>query len=77
MKGLSVTVSGKVSEKGTLYASITEEHLVSAIAKAANVELDKGMIKMEHFKDLGEHKAIVHLGEGLEGEITVIVEAAE
>jgi ribosomal protein L9 len=32
---------------------------------------------MDHFKDLGEHIALVHLGPDLEEKIKVVVEAAK
>lgn len=77
LKGLSVTIKAKVSDKGKLYGSITEADVVEAIKAGAKVELEKDFIKMDHFKDLGEHKALVSLGEGMEEEITVVLEAEE
>ncbi|MFH1534320.1 MAG: 50S ribosomal protein L9 [Nitrospirota bacterium] len=77
LKGLSVTIKAKVSDKGKLYGSITEADVVEAIKAGAKVELEKDFIKMDHFKELGEHKAKVHLGEGVEEEITVVLEAEE
>lgn len=77
LKGLAVTIKAKVSDKGKLYGSITEADVVEAVKAGAKVELEKDFIKMDHFKDLGEHKALVHLGDDLEQEITVMVEAEE
>ena len=77
LKGLSVVVKHKVSDKGTLYSSVVEEDVVAAVESAVKVKLEKDYIKMEHFKDLGEHKALVHLGPDMEAEITVNVEAEE
>jgi len=77
LKGLSITIKAKVSDKGKLYGSISEAEVVEAIKTAAKVELEKSFIKMDHFKELGEHKVIVHLGEKLEEEITVVLEAQE
>ena len=77
LKGLTVTIKAKVSDKGKLYGSITEADVVEAVKTGAKVELEKEFIKMDHFKDLGEHKAKVYLGEGLEEEITVVLEAEE
>lgn len=77
LKGLTVTIKAKVSDKGKLYGSITEFEVIEAVKAGAKVELEKDFIKMDHFKDLGEHKAKVHLGEGLEEEITVVIEAEE
>ena len=75
LKGLSVTITGKASDKGHLYGSVTEMEVVAAIKEATNVELGPEFIKMDHFKEVGEHKALVHLGEGLEQEVSVVVEA--
>lgn len=77
LKGLTVTIKAKVSDKGKLYGSISESEVLDAIKVEVNVELEKSFIKMDHFKELGEHKALVHLGEGLEEEITVVLEAQE
>ena len=74
LKGLSVTVKGKVSDKGKLYASITESDIVEAIKEAAKLELEKGFIKMDHFKELGEYEVVVHLGADMEEKVKVVVE---
>lgn len=75
LKGLSVTIKAKVSEKGKLYAGITEIDVIDAVEAAVKVQLEKDFLKMEHFKELGEHEVVVHLGEGLEEAIKVTVEA--
>ena len=41
-----------------------------------NLELDKSFVKMSTIKDLGEHKVIIQIAEGLQEEITVNVTAA-
>lgn len=76
LKGLSVTIKGKVSDKGKLYGGISEADVIAAVEKATKVKLEKDFVKMEHFKDLGEHKAIIHLGPDLEEVVKVVVEAA-
>ena len=75
LKGLSVVIKAKVSDKGKLYGSLTEMDVVEAVKAGANVELEKDFIKMKPFKALGEHKVKIHLGDGLEEEINVVVEA--
>lgn len=77
LKGLKVETFGKVSEKGHLYGSIVEEDVINAIEEATKIKLEKDFIKMEHLKELGEHKVIVHLGEGQEEEVTVEVKSLE
>lgn len=76
LKGLVVTLKVKVSGKGKLYGAITEDKVIAAIKEKANVELTKDFVKMEHFKSVGKYKVLVHLGEGLEEAINVVVEAA-
>lgn len=75
LKGLTVTIKSKATGKGKLYGAITEADVIAAVMEASNVKLEKDLITMEHFKDLGAHKVLVHLGEDLEQEITVNVEA--
>jgi len=77
LKGLKVEVYGKVSDKGHLYASITEDQVIDAIEAASKVKLEKEFIKMDHFKELGEYKVMAHLGDGAEEEISVEVKALE
>ncbi len=75
LKGLKFVIKSKVSAKGKLYGAITEADVIKSVLELANVKLEKDLLKMEHFKDLGEHKVLVHLGEGLEEEIVVDVQA--
>lgn len=77
LKGLKLVIKAKVSDKGKLYGAITEADVVEAVEQASKIKLEKSFIKMDHFKELGEYKALVHLGAKLEEEITVVVEAAE
>ena len=76
LKGLNVVIKSKVNDQGTLYAAITEEDVVKAVESEAKVKLEKDYLKMDHFKDLGDHSVKVHLGPDLSQEITVTVEAA-
>jgi large subunit ribosomal protein L9 len=75
LKGLKITLKRKTTKAGKLYAAITEKDVIAAVEEAANVRLEKDYIKMEHFKDLGEHEVLIHLGEKLEDKITVVVES--
>ena len=77
LKGLSISLQEKVTDKNTLYSAVSEIEVIEAVEKAAKVKLEKEHIKMEHIKELGEHKVIIHLGKDAEEEITVVVEAAE
>ena len=77
LKGLKVTIQSKVNDKGTLYAAIGEDDVVKAVEESTKIKLEKEYLKMDHFKDLGEYTALVHLGPDLEEEIKVVVEAAK
>lgn len=73
LKGLVVTITSKASDKGKLYGSVTDEDIAVAIGKAAKMDFDRSFVKMDHLKELGEHKVKVHLGEGFDAEVTVVV----
>lgn len=76
LKGLTVTIKAKVSGKGKLYAGIGEDAVIAAVEKAAKIQLEKEYLKMEHIKEVGEHKVLIQLGPDMEQKITVVVEKA-
>ncbi|PIR54822.1 50S ribosomal protein L9 [Candidatus Peregrinibacteria bacterium CG10_big_fil_rev_8_21_14_0_10_36_19] len=73
---LQVRITGKVTEDGKLYGSVTEDDVLKAVKSELGIELDKSQLKMSHFKEVGEHTVKVHLGEGFDGQFTVLVAAA-
>lgn len=75
LKGLTVVLKHKATDKGKLYAAITEHEVVEAVEKEVSVRLEKEFIKMDHFKDLGDHEVLVQLGKDMEEKIVVKVEA--
>jgi len=75
LEGLVVKLKRKATDKGKLFGSITEDDVIAAVKKSSKVELEKEWLKMDHFKDTGDHKVVVNLGDGIVGEITVRVEA--
>ena len=75
MKGMKVTIKAKTSDKGKLYAKITEAEVINAIEELYKIKLEKEFVKMDPIKELGEHDVVVHLAEDLEETIKVIVEA--
>lgn len=76
LAGLVLTFKVKVTEKGTLYASLHESDVIAEIKKLTKVKLEKDQLKMSPVKELGEHNVIVHLGKDLEETVKVVVEAA-
>ncbi len=73
LKGLTVMITAKASDKGKLYGSVTEEEVASAIGKASKMDFDRSFVKMEHIKTVGEHTVNVHLGEGFDAKVTVVI----
>jgi large subunit ribosomal protein L9 len=69
-----ISVSGRAAEGGRLFGSITVADIVAAVAKQANVELDRKSIHLaEHIRDLGEHQINVRLHAAVEFPLTLEV----
>lgn len=75
LDGLKIKLTSKVTGKGKLYGAITESDVILAVLEAANVKLEKEFVKMEHIKEVGNYKILVHFGEGLEARLNLKVEA--
>lgn len=76
IKNLEIVMKVKTTSKGKLYGAITEEKIIDAILKEANVKLEKDFIKMDHIKTVGDHEVTIHLGPDLEQKVKVVVKAA-
>ncbi len=76
LKGLKISIKAKASEKGRLFASITENDVLDAIEKKAKFRLEREFLKMTHFKEVGKYDVVVHLGKDLEETVKVEVKAA-
>ncbi|MFA5820732.1 MAG: 50S ribosomal protein L9 [Candidatus Gracilibacteria bacterium] len=76
LKGLKVSIKAKASEKGRLFASVTENDVIDAIEKKAKVRLEREFLKMAHFKETGKYDVLVHLGKDMEETVKVEVKAA-
>jgi len=76
LDGAEIEVKGKVSDGGTLYAAIKSEMIADGIKKQFNLLVKASQIVIDTpIKDVGEHKARVEFGHGLEAELTIIVSA--
>lgn len=75
LKGLVVTISKKITSKGKLYGGLSAEEIIDEIAAKTNIKLEPSNIKAEHIKEVGTHKVLVHIAEGAEETIKVVVEA--
>lgn len=71
-----IELTFKKKAKGTkLYGSIAEKDILAALKKDHKLEIDKDAVRMkEHLKELGEHKVTIHLAEGVEAKIKIIIE---
>ncbi|MFA6305243.1 MAG: 50S ribosomal protein L9 [Candidatus Gracilibacteria bacterium] len=75
LKGLTVTIAKKITSKGKLYGGLSAEDIVNAVLAKINVKLEPEYIKSAQIKEVGEHDVVVHITEGAEETIKVVVEA--
>ena len=76
LAGVSIVLKEKANDKGHLYAAVSEEEIISALAESAKVELAREFVQMEQIKEVGEYTVKVVLADGAEAEVSVKVEAA-
>lgn len=75
MKDLVLNFKEKAKDE-KLYGSIAEKDIAEALVDQHKMEIEKSMVKMEeHIKSLGEHRVKLHLAEGADVELKVVVEA--
>lgn len=73
IKGTTLKFTKKV-RGDKLYGSISEKEIIVALAEQAKVEVQKDMVEMhEHIKTLGDFKIKLHLAQGVEVPIKVVV----
>ncbi|MFH1012742.1 MAG: 50S ribosomal protein L9 [Candidatus Peregrinibacteria bacterium] len=74
-----VTLTFKQKVKGEkLYGSIGAKDIAAALLSAQKLEIDKDKIKISApIKTLGDHKVTLHLAEGVDATLKVVVEAEE
>ena len=74
VENATITISGKASDKGHLFAGIHVEELVSVIKEQTGLGLDVDHIVLkEPIKEVGEHKVVAKVGD-METKFTVKVE---
>ena len=70
-----LTVSGKASEKGHLFASIHQSEIAAALASQAHIQIDPSFIQLEHpIKEVGDHTISVK-GEGKSVKFKLVIKA--
>ena len=75
LEGVTVTFHMSASETDKLFGSVTALDVSKKLSEQG-FEVDKRDIEIEAIKMIGQHKAKVVLGEGLETEIAVNIERA-
>ena len=72
---LTITFTQKATAKGKLYAAITEKQVQRELETHLKIDLDKNMITMDHFKEVGEYTAQVKLTDTVTATVKIAVEA--
>jgi len=76
IEGTPLTIQARTGEQGRLYGSITSGDIAEALGKALSRPIDKREIELdEPLRQLGVHKAKVHVARGITATLTVTVEA--
>lgn len=69
-----ITLTEEVNDEGHLYGSVTNREITEKL-KEIKYEIEPADIEIpEPIKEIGEHKAIVKVGHGVETEITIRVD---
>ena len=71
----TLTFKVTAGEKDKIFGAVTP-HDISTELEKKGFEVDRRDIKTEAIKSLGQHMVVINLGEGLEAEVTVVVEKA-
>jgi len=77
LENVEVHIKAKAEESGTLFGSIGEKEIQKALTSYDKTLKDLTFTLKEPIKEIGEHKTTLIFAEGLEGEITVVVEKEE
>lgn len=79
LEKVTLQFTEKVSEKGTLYGSITIDDVLEALKSQAKMELTKDVVSIDggSIKETGEFTATVKLSDKHKGEIKIVVSAIE
>lgn len=74
LQGVQLTVKAAAGESDKLFGTVTTNDLSNEFEKAGYSIDRRDIVLEEPIKMLGQHKATVKLGEGIEAEVTVSVE---
>lgn len=74
---LRLTIRARAGEEGKLFGSVTNLDIERALADQG-FAVERRRIRLEEpIKSVGEHVVPVHLGVGVDAQVTVVVEAEE
>jgi large subunit ribosomal protein L9 len=75
LSSLRVTIKARAGEEGKLFGSVTNLDIEKALSEQG-VNVERRRIRLEEpIKSIGEHVVAIHLGVGVDAQVTVIVEA--
>jgi len=76
IQGISLTIKATAGETDKLFGAVTNNDISNELEKHGYSIDRRDIVLDEPIKMLGQHKAIIRLGEGLEAELSVAVERA-
>lgn len=77
LSSIRVTIKARAGEEGKLFGSVTNLDIEKALSEQG-VSVERRRIRLdEPIKSIGEHIVPVHLGVGVDAQVTVVVEAQE
>jgi large subunit ribosomal protein L9 len=77
LSSIRLTIAARAGEEGKLFGSVTNIDIEKALAEQG-VTVERRRIRLEEpIKSVGEHVVPVHLGVGVDAQVTVVVEAHE
>jgi large subunit ribosomal protein L9 len=76
IQGISLTIKATAGETDKLFGAVTNNDISNELEKHGYSIDRRDIVLEEPIKMLGQHKAVIRLGEGLEAELSVAVERA-
>jgi len=75
LSALRLTIKARAGEEGKLFGSVTNQDVEKALAERG-FSVERRRIRLENpIKSIGEHVVPIHLGGGVDAQVTVVVEA--
>jgi large subunit ribosomal protein L9 len=76
IQGVAITIKASAGESDKLFGAVTNNDISNELEKAGYSIDRRDIVLEEPIRMLGQHKAHVKLGDGLEAELTIAVERA-